>query len=76
MKRRVERGRRSAKQTISDFADELLKRPNCEETQAKLLALQTVALRMSWTDLYNRLRYRYKAPSEIEEETKEKWWQK
>lgn len=76
MKRRVERGRRSAKQTVSDFADELLKRRPCEETNAKIMALQTIALRMSWNDLYNRLRFRTQPPLLEDEprERPERWW--
>lgn len=79
MSRRVERPRRSAKRTVTEFAEELLKRPRCEDTQAKLLALQTIALRMSWTDLYNSLRFRTQpalANFEDKPEPKEPWWNK
>lgn len=79
MSRRVERGRRSAKQTIIDFADELQARPRCEATENKLMALQTIALRMNWNDLYTKLRYRGRPPelpADEVPEPKERWWDK
>jgi hypothetical protein len=68
---RIDRTRRSAKETINDLANELLKRTDGDAT-AKLQALETIALRMNWNDLYNRLRYR-NGRSQTQEL---QWWQK
>lgn len=62
---RVERERKSAKGTIVAYAEELLKRLNDPESEAKLLAIQTIALRMNWNDLYTKLYYRAR---------KQPWW--
>lgn len=55
---RVEVGRRSAKGTITAYAEELLARRNDPDVHAKLLAVETIALRMNWHDLYNKLRFK------------------
>lgn len=52
--------RRSAKETIWDFAQELMIRNNDPNANFKLLAIETIALRMGWNELYNNLRYRDK----------------
>lgn len=79
---RVDRTRKSAKQVIEDFADELLHRTTDADVPVKLLTLQTIALRMNWTDLYDRLRWRHRhdvAPArepvdETPVERPEPWW--
>lgn len=67
---RVDRSRRSAKATIEQYANELMSRRGDMERDAKLLALETIASRMGWVDLFNRIKYRQKA------EPIEHWWQK
>lgn len=71
---RVDRTRKSAKGVVKDYADELLKRDHDPDRKAKLLALETIALRMNWTDLYNRLRF--KSALHKEETVEEKWFQR
>lgn len=55
-----DRSRRSAKDVIHDMAQELLARHECADTRTKLLLIETIASRMSWTDLFNKIRYRTK----------------
>lgn len=55
---RVDRNRRSAKQTIEDMANEFLRRPQCQENDIKLDVLEVLASRMSWTDLFNKIKFR------------------
>ncbi len=55
-----ERSRRSAKQVIEDMTKELLSRPECAETKAKLDLIQTICSRMSWMDLFNRIQFRHR----------------
>lgn len=66
---RVERPRKSAKGTIEAYADELLNRTKDKDAMIKLLAVQTIALRMGWHELYNRLRY-----NEHRINQTERWW--
>jgi len=70
---RVDKTRKSAKGTIAQYASELLSRPNDPESPAKLMAIQTIALRMGWNDLYKKLRFR-EASGQVE--VTEKWWNK
>lgn len=53
-----DRSRRSAKQVIQELTGELLNRPKSLETDAKLILIETIASRMSWMDIFNRIRYR------------------
>lgn len=39
---------------------ELLSRPECAETKAKLDLIQTICSRMSWMDLFNRIQFRHR----------------
>lgn len=68
---RVEKGRKSAKGTVASYAEELLNRSSDPESQTKLMALQTIALRMGWTELYNKLRFREHGH---QSDPNEKWW--
>lgn len=68
---RVEKGRKSAKGTIAEYADELINRPHDPEAPQKLMAIQTIALRMGWTELYNKLRFREHGH---QGDPNEKWW--
>ncbi len=52
------RSRRSAKKTIEDMTNEILKRPPGVERDAKLNLIETIASQMSWIDLVNRIKYR------------------
>lgn len=76
---RVDRTRRSAKGVIESYASELLGRSNDPDAPQKLMAIQTIALRMGWNDLFNRLRFGSKRAPETHTESaehKEQWWQK
>lgn len=61
----TDRQRRSARQVTFDLASELLARTQDIETNAKLQVIETIAYRMGWTELYNRIRFR---------ERKQPWW--
>lgn len=54
------RQKRSAKQIIEQYAYEVMNRTNDKDTDTKLLVVETIALRMNWNDLYNRIRFRKK----------------
>jgi len=58
VKHRVEKGRKSAKGTITSFAEELLNRDRTPENKIKLITIESIALRMGWNELYNKLRFR------------------
>lgn len=78
---RVDRTRRSAKGTVAEMAESMLKRTNDPDVNAKLDVLQTIAARMSWNDLFEKLknRHRYQAAAQIQsqdDDRSEKWWQK
>lgn len=49
--------RKSAKQVIEDYAEDILTRTGCPDRKAKLLVIETIAFRMGWHKLYNRLRF-------------------
>lgn len=69
----MRRERRSAKEIVHDYANELLGRGNDKDAPAKLLAIETIAFRMGWNDLYERLRFRQKqAPAAQPREHEEK----
>lgn len=73
----MRRERRSAKDIIICYANELLTRSDSEEKRTKLMVLQTIAYRMGWNDLYEKLRFRKKEIIPVEpKEVEEKWWQK
>lgn len=71
--RRVERGRKSAKGVIEQYATELLNRTRDHEIVAKLQVIEQIAFRMGWNDIYNKLRYKSQLHAESYEE---KWWNK
>lgn len=52
------RGRKSAKGTVNSLANELLGQLEHPDTKAKLALIETIAHRMGWMDLYNRLKSR------------------
>lgn len=74
----MRRERRSAKAVIIDFANELLNRSGDQDAAVKLLTIETIAFRMGWNDLYNRLRFRKKVQEQVEPQTEkpEPWWQR
>ena len=77
----MKRERRSAKDVIVNYANELLGRTNDKDAAIKLLTIETIAFRMSWNDLYDRLRFRnrYVQIQQESVETNEKpepWWQR
>ena len=67
------RPRKSAKEEIAKFAEELMARKMDPDREVKLNTVMAVAYRMGWTELYNRLRYRRKVENE-EPEYIEPWW--
>lgn len=77
---RVDRTRRSAKGTVTEMAESMLKRTNDPDVNVKLDVLQTIAARMSWNDLFEKIKnhFRYQAqPVHVENtDSDEKWWQK
>lgn len=66
----MNRTRRSAKDVIATYADELLRRSTDPHIDHKLATVEQIAFRMGWNDLYNKLRYRKAQPRE------ERWWEK
>lgn len=80
----MKRERRSAKEIINDFANELLNRTSDQDAPAKLTAIETIAFRMGWNELYSKLRYRKRnqivnqnQPEQFpEDEIREPWWHK
>lgn len=76
---RVDRTRRSAKGTVTEMAESILKRTNDEHVNIKLDVLQTIAARMSWNDLFEKIKNRYKYQVRQNDEPVEKpepWWNK
>lgn len=56
---RVERPKRSLKQIIKDYSIELLGRCDTDAKAAvKLEAIEQIAQRMGWMELFNKIRYR------------------
>jgi hypothetical protein len=78
----MRRERRSAKDVIVHFANELLGRTNDKDAAIKLLTIETIAFRMGWNDLYDRLRFRNRNVEikqdsiETPNEKPEPWWQR
>lgn len=76
----MKRERRSAKAVITQFANELLERTNDKDAPVKLLTIETIAFRMGWNDLYDRLRFRSRNVQikqesiETPTEKPEPWW--
>lgn len=70
---RVQRERRSAKKTIEELANELLNRRNDPEVKGKLIAIQTIAYRMNWLQLYEKLRFK-SGLHEDERKAAGYWW--
>lgn len=74
--------RRSAKSIVTDLANELLNRSNDKDAPVKLLTIETIALRMGWNDLYDKLRFRGRKVEiqqesiETPNEKPEPWWQR
>lgn len=59
---RVDRTRRSAKQTITALAEEILRRPASDDRKAKLDLLSTIASRIGWNELFDKIRYHQREP--------------
>lgn len=55
---RVDRNRRSAKGTVTELIDSILKRPDDIRKKNELDLLATICSRMSWQDLFNKIIYR------------------
>jgi hypothetical protein len=76
----VRRERRSAKEIVNDYTNELLMRSNDAYAEHKLLAIETIAFRMGWNEIYERLRFRKKEVRQPRENADSdeglKWWQK
>lgn len=80
MSHRVDRTRRSAKGTVTEMAESMLKRTNDEHINVKLDVLQTIAARMSWNDLFEKIKNRHKYRGNFHDiepvEKPEPWWNK
>lgn len=61
------REKRTAKRIIEEYANELISRTADKDAAIKLLVVETIAHRMGWTELYNRVRYKQKPLM---------WWEK
>lgn len=79
----MRRERRSAKAVINDFANELINRSTDKDAPIKLLTIETIAYRMGWNDLYDRLRFRgrnvqikQESIETPDDEKPEPWWQR
>lgn len=57
-----DRTRRSAKQVLEDLTEEILRRPKCDQNDAKLDLIESIASRMSWTNLFMKIKNRRKEP--------------
>lgn len=79
----MDRKRNSAKTIVTDYANELLRRPFNSDIRFQLLTIEVIAFRMGWNDLYGRLRFK-KPLQQItdqlndtsEYQKPEPWWQK
>lgn len=76
-----DRRRKSAKSEIEMLVNDILTRTNDPHAQVKLNLIQTIAGRMGWNDvvekLKNRFRYQQAAPIQSpDDDRSEKWWQK
>lgn len=71
----MRRERRSAKNIVEAYANELLSNGD-KDAPAKLLAIETIAFRMGWNQLYERLRFGKQRPSNETEkaEPPRPWW--
>lgn len=61
------------------MAESMLKRTNDEHVNVKLDVLQTIAARMSWNDLFEKIKNRHWNRPSIHDEPVEKpepWWNK
>lgn len=79
------RSRKSAKQVITEYCNELLNRSSDPHKEQKLIAIEHIAFKMNWNGLYNHLRFKKPHPfhdqpaksiDEKEPEEKEQWWQR
>jgi len=66
-----DRTRRSAKQVIEDLTEEILRRPKCDQNSAKLDLIESIAIRMSWTNLFMKIK-NHRKESVIQ---KDHWYQ-
>lgn len=75
---RSNRSRKSAKQVITQYCNELLVRPNDPHREQKLIAIEHIAFKMNWKDLYEHLRFKKNLPIKVEpdepKEVPERWW--
>lgn len=61
------------------MAESMLRRTNDPNINAKLDVLQTIAARMSWNDLFEKIKNRHFAKHSHQDDPAEKpehWWQK
>lgn len=56
------RSRKSAKQVITEYCHELLNRSSDPHKHEKLIAIEHIAFKMNWTELYNLLRFKKSHP--------------
>ena len=63
------RTRRSAKDIVSQYTNEVLNRQNDDKKQIKLDVLATISSRMGWMDIFNRIKNKQINQGD-------QWWQK
>lgn len=70
-----DRRRKSAKSEIEMLVNDILTRTNDPHAQVKLNLLQTIAGRMGWNDIFEKLKNRYAfTPITESAEKPEPWW--
>ncbi len=70
----MSRTRRSAKDVVTTYAKELLNRTGDPDVVHKIHAVEVIAMRMGWNDLYNKLRYRKGQGTVSVPVEKPPWW--
>jgi len=57
-----DRTRRSAKQVLEDLTEQILSLPKCDLNDAKLDLIESIAIKMSWTNLFMKIKKGRKEP--------------
>lgn len=71
-----DRQRRSARQVVTDYMNELINRQGDPAVFEKLSAIETIASRMSWEDIMWRCRNSKKHLTQPRPTRPEPWWTK
>ncbi len=65
--------RRSAKMVVEDMTNEILARPPSEDKESKLALIHSLAIRMSWNQLADKIKFTRRDSSTPK---KEDWYSK